>query len=494
MGSDVSEFDNRSWCIKTKTKVTFIINRKVPPTFEKGLKYDWYQPSYSDGKELSGCTLYVPKDGYPLYIDPKYDSVGGDNNHWDGWSNPYSHATVKTIPVKVTGILLNHNSEIMNVGNVLQINADTQPTNADNKTIVWSSSNINVANVDNNGMVTAISSGKTLITATSQENPNIFAVCEITVHQPLETISLEPSEISLKVGETYDKITVNYYPASSDNKAVSWASSNESVASVDANGKVTAIYAGDATLTVTSIENPQIKAECVVTVIQPVTGIILNQNTAEITVDGSLQLVATVLPDNSTNKDVTWSSSDVSIAMVSGNGIVHGIKPGQATIMATTDDGGFSALCKVIVKDGFIPVSEIKLSQATINGNIGDSYRLTASVLPENASNKALVWQSDNESVASVNSDGLVRLLNLGIAKIKVSATDSSGEYSECEVNVEMSGVEDISVGVHENVGIYTVQGLLIFKGLYDERPYLNNGIYIVKTDAGKTYKLIINN
>ena len=580
LGSNVSEFDNQSWYITKRTKATFIINREIPPTFKKGFKDSQWSPSYSDGKELSGCILYVPKDGYSLYVDPEYDSVGGSSGQWSGWSNPYSHATVKPISVKVTGIILNHHSEILNVGNILQISANMQPTNADNKAIVWSSSDIDIANVSNNGLVTAISSGKALITAASQENPNIFATCEITVHQPLQKISLKPAEIHLKVGETYDKMAVTYYPESADNKAVLWVSSNESVASVDAKGKVTAICAGEAKITVSAIENPKIKDECIVTVIQPVTGIVLNQNSAEITVDESFQLIANVLPDNSTNKNVSWISSDVSVAMVSGNGVVYGIKPGQATIMATTEDGGFSALCKVLVKEKFIPVSEITLNQTNINGYLGDSYQLIASIFPETASYKTLIWQSDNEKIASVDNNGLVRMFNPGVAIIKVSSTDGSGVYSECEVtvnkvlvtsitlsetakdmtvgdefqltttifpdnatskNVEWgstdesiatvdshgvvkalkqgvcdiyvtatdgsevtasckikvdntNAIEDITVDNNESVKIYSIQGFLIFKGMYGERPSLNNGVYIVKSNSGKTVKLIINN
>ena len=140
---------------------------------------------------------------------------------------------------------------------------------------------------------------------------------------------------------------------------------------------------------------------------------------------------------------MSWISSDVSVAMVSGNGVVYGIKPGQATIMATTEDGGFSALCKVLVKEKFIPVSEITTD---INGYLGDSYQLIASIFPENASNKTLIWQSDNEKIASVDNNGLVRMFNPGVAIIKVSSTDGSGVYSECEVTVNKVLVTSITL------------------------------------------------
>ena len=131
LGSNVSEFNNLSWALKKQHKVTFIINRIVPPTFRKGYMYDEWYPSSSDGKELSGCTIYVPKDGYTSYNNSEYDVNG------DGSSNPYSYANIKTIPINATEITLNHKSEILNVGSVLNITADIYPTNADNKTIIW---------------------------------------------------------------------------------------------------------------------------------------------------------------------------------------------------------------------------------------------------------------------------------------------------------------------------------------------------------------------
>ena len=564
LGENVELFDNQSQTITQNTTLVYAINRINPPTFKKG--------SYYDDKELSGCTLYVPKDGYSMYTDPHYNSSGSG-------SNPYSYAKIRTIYIPVENISLNHSSYNLNVGNNIKLIADIQPNNADNKSISWQSSNHDVVSVSNDGLVTAISSGKAVITAVCKDNSNIYATCEITVHQPLQSISLTPSTIKLKAGEIYEELKINFYPVTADNKNVTWQSSNPSISTVDSNGIITAIKGGESKITVISEEDQSIKAECIVSVVQPVTGVILNQNTAEITVDGTMQLVATVLPDNSTNKNVTWSSSDISVAMVSGNGIVYGIKPGQATIMVTTEDGGFSALCKITVKEGFIPISKIVLNQTTINGNIGESYHLYASILPENASNKTLVWQSDNESVASIDNDGLVKLLKSGIAVIKASATDGSEVSAECkiiannilvksiilsETSKEMvvgeefqlvatifpenatskdikwestnesiatvnnqgivkaigqgecdiivaacddsettatckinafnkSGLKDITIDSLERVRIYSVQGLLLFNGVYDERPYLNNGVYIVKTESGKTIKLIIN-
>lgn len=464
------------------------------------------------------------------------------------------------------------------VGEKVQLSVSVLPTNATDKSITWTSSNIDIATIDPDGKVTGIAKGQCTITVTSVDGGHTDE-CSVNVIQPVESVNITPNSLSLSAGES-SSLSVSVLPANANDKTVTWLSEDENIARVDQLGNVAAIIGGKTKIYASSNYDGSIKDYCEVTVVQPVTGIVLNQKTAEIAVDGSLQLVATVLPDNSTNKNVTWGSSDVSVAMVSGNGMVYGIKLGQATIMATTEDGGFSALCKISVKEGFTPIAEIILDQTTIEGNIGDCYRLTASIFPENASNKTLVWQSDKENVASVDNDGLIRLLNSGVAMIKASATDGSGVCSECKVSVhsvpvssiilsettkEMevgeefqliatiipenatsknvewestnesiatvdnqgvvkalkkgecvisvvaidgskitasctvtigmnSDIEDISVDNQESVTIYSVQGLLLYSGPYSERPYLKNGVYILKTQTCKCVKLIIKN
>ena len=434
LGNNVNLFDNSSWTIKKQNQITFIINRITPPIFEKGANEGQYQSIYSDGKELSGCTLYVPKDGYPMYSDPTYNSV---RSPWSGWTNPYSHANIKQPPIFVSNIVLNYSSEILNVGNVLYIEAEILPDNVDNKAIKWSSSDTNIANVDNYGMVTAVSSGKVVITATSYENPDIFATCEITVQQPLQTISLEPTDICLKVGESFENMILTYYPATADNKTVLWSSSNESVVRVDTNGIVTAVGGGEAKITVTSAENSEIKDECVVTVIEPITGIILNKSAIELTENESEQLVTIISPENATNKSVTWTSSDISVAMVSSDGTVYGIKPGQATIMATTLDGGFVALCKVTVKAKTVVADAIQLSPNSATIAKGENLQLNVVLTPDNVSNKTVNWTSTNTNVATVDASGLVRAISEGKTQIIATTTDGSNLSAICEVTVE---------------------------------------------------------
>lgn len=418
------------------------------------------------------------------YGQTKITATTKEGNHSASFTlYVYEHVESIEIPTEM----------MLEVGKNQKITAIVKPEGKTYDKVTWKTSDPSVATIDDNGEVKGISKGQCTIIATTVDG-NHKAYCDVNVIIPVESVTISSKSTSVPV-KSYIRFSATVKPSSAWDISVNWSSSDENVVQIDNKGNAKAVSGGTAKIFATSNYNPLISDFCEITVMQPVTGVLLNLSTAEITVDGSLQLVATVLPENSTNKNVTWSSSDVSVAMVSGNGIVYGIKPGQATIMATTEDGGFSALCKITVKDGFIPISEITLNQTTINGVVGESYRLAASISPDNASNKSLVWQSDNEGVASVNNEGLVQLLNSGVAMIKVSATDGTGIYSECKVAVGMnSAIEDIIIDNQESVMIYSVQGLLLFKGLYIERPYLNNGIYILKTESGKTIKLIINN
>lgn len=420
------------------------------------------------------------------YKDKKYDST-----YYGDGGNPYSYANILSIAVPIKGIALNFSSCDINVGDIFDLSLTINPINADNPSVLWQSSNPKIAQISRNGRITAISGGKATITATSVENPNIYACCEVTVHQPLQSITLTPKDASIKVGEIFKDLTVAYYPESSDNKKVKWASSNVEIATVDELGIVTAISPGKVRITVTSEENSAINDYCEISVIQPVTGITLEKTELEIEEDESVKLQATVLPTNASNQGVNWTSSDVSIAMVSPDGTVYAIKPGKATIMATTVDGGYAALCKVTVKPKTVIATALNLSTQSSSIKVGETLQLTATLSPDNVSNKTIDWSSTDENIATVDASGLVKALAEGKAKIIASTTDGSNLSAECNIEVEGdAGVESILADNKANVRIYNITGCLVYEGIYSDAK-LKPGIYVVYSQ-GKVAKVMI--
>ena len=165
----------------------------------------------------------------------------------------------------------------------------------------------------------------------------------------VDSVTLSPSAITITEGESQTlKVTIT--PSDAENKNVTWTSSNTEVATV-AEGKVTALKAGKTTITVTTEDGAK-TATCEVTVkakIYPVTGVTLDKTEHEMTEDEEVTLNATVNPDNATNKNVTWTSSNTEVATVA-EGKVTALKAGKTTITVTTEDGAKTATCEVTVK------------------------------------------------------------------------------------------------------------------------------------------------
>ena len=164
-----------------------------------------------------------------------------------------------------------------------------------------------------------------------------------------------------------------------------------------------------------------------------VTSVTLDSTSITLVEGDSQTLTATVSPSNAENQKVLWSSSNSSVASVK-EGVVTALKVGNATITAKTDDGGKTATCKVIVETKDIPVTGVTLDKTSYEMTEGDEFTLTATVNPENATNKNISWSSSNTSVATVE-NGKVKALKTGTATITVK-TEDGGKVASCEVTV----------------------------------------------------------
>ena len=250
----------------------------------------------------------------------------------------------------VTNIEISPSTLSLFVGAKEQISAAATPSNSTNKDIAWFSSDCNVATVNNEGIVTAIAVGNVTITCVAKDGSGVKATCAVTVKQPVTSITLSSSSLTLTKGAT-QKLSATVSPTTASNNSVIWSSSNTTVATVSADGLVTAVAAGSATITCTAKDGSGVKATCAVTVKQPVTGISLSSSSITLTEGATQKLTATVSPTTASNKSVTWSSSNTKVATVSADGLVTAVAAGSATITCTAKDGsGAKATCAVTVK------------------------------------------------------------------------------------------------------------------------------------------------
>ncbi len=261
-----------------------------------------------------------------------------------------------TVPtVKVTGITLNKTTASVVKGKTVALTATVTPDTATDKTIKWTTSNKNVATVSTDGVVTAVAAGTATITATAADDSGVKATCKITVTNPVikvTKVTLNKTTASVVKGKTLT-LTATVTPTNATNKNVTWKSSNTKIATVDGNGKVTAVAAGTATITCTAKADKSKSATCKITVTNPavkVTKLSMNKTSVDLLKGKTVQLKVTVTPSNATNKAVTWTSSNKKIATVTSNGLVKAVGTGTVTITAKAKDGsGKKITCKINV-------------------------------------------------------------------------------------------------------------------------------------------------
>ncbi|MBQ6302047.1 MAG: Ig-like domain-containing protein [Bacteroidales bacterium] len=367
----------------------------------------------------------------------------------DGGKTATCDVTVKAKVVSVTGVTLDKASLTLTEGETQTLVASVTPENATDKSLSWSSSNNSVATISSNGQITAVSAGTATITVKTNDGGKT-ATCAVTVMAKTVSVtgvSLNNTSLTMTEGET-QSLVANVTPENATDKSLSWSSSNNSVATISSDGQVTAVSAGTATITVKTNDGGK-TATCTVTVkakVISVTGVSLDKYYLTLTEDETYNLTATVTPENATNKSVTWTSSNTTVATVSSNGLVTAKTPGSAEITVKTNDGGSTATCYITVKAKVIPVTGISLNTSSMTMKVGETKSLSATVTPSNATDKTVTWKSSDSSVATVDSNGKVTAKSAG--SVTISAT--AGSFTaNCSVTVVVP-VESVSLNKTE--------------------------------------------
>lgn len=246
----------------------------------------------------------------------------------------------------------------------------------------------------------------------------------VLVKVPLKNISLDKTTGTKNVGEI-ENLTVTYNPINTtDDKNVTWESSNESIAKVDSTGKVTAIAPGQATIT--AIVGGK-TATYVVDVKQPLTSISLNKATGSLIAEREELLTVTYNPSNTTdNKTITWTTSDPNIATVA-DGYVKAISAGTATITATVGDKTATYELTVTPR---IKLTSISLNKKIGQLNVGEDEDLVVTYNPTDTNDdKTVLWTTSNAEIATVN-NGKVTAITPGKVTITATVGNKTASYT----------------------------------------------------------------
>ena len=272
------------------------------------------------------------------------EQPGGNN----GGGNDDVPATPSTI--SVTGVSLNKNSLNLEEGGSESLVATVAPSNATNKAVNWTSSAPGVATVDGNGKVTAVKAGSATITVTTSDGSK-KSDCEVKVSAKIievKSVTITPETASIFEGETVT-LSATISPEDASDKSITWESRSPGIAVVDNKGVVTGVSDGIVNIDAKAANG--VTGTCSIHVKKDLRlkGIALSKSELEVTMGKTEQLEVVFTPADAENKNVTWESSDNAVATVSSTGEVLGLDIGEATITATSEEGGFKATCKVKV-------------------------------------------------------------------------------------------------------------------------------------------------
>lgn len=310
-----------------------------------------------------------------------------------------------------------------------------------------------------NPLIASYDKSKTLVTGVAVGETTIVAIAKdgISTDTCVVIVNKEPTKdvISAIFGD--DEITMEPYgekrylklhlvPEDATPKTIEYTSSNNNIAAADKDEKDSLCCCvtskGSGTTTITAIVDGEITASCKVKVGSSdvkVTSVSLSKTSLTLEPNNSEVLYCTVSPTNATNKAVEWNSDNKSVATVSSNGVVTAKADGTARITVTSVDGAYSASCTVNVKTNtptVVKVNSVELTNKSVTIKTGSSTTLEFKINPSNATNQNVTWKSDDESVATVSSTGVVRGIKQGKTEISVTTVDG-GYTDKCIVNVE---------------------------------------------------------
>ena len=327
--------------------------------------------------------------------------------------------------------------ETIFVGQTAQITAELRPDDATLRGAAYESRRPEVATVDENGVVTGVSRGSATIRVRSEDG---YAQTSVTVQvrQPAEAIELELPKSTLPEGKTAT-VKATVLPKDTNNKKLTWTSSDERIATVNREGRVKGIQPGTVTITAASTEVPEVTGSIDVQVVRLARSAAFTQKEYDVILGQTAQLAVAVSPEDTTDKSVTYKSNNPKKVSVDENGVVTALAAGKATITATTADGSrrqATTVVKVIV-----PVTGVRFD--TPDARVGvDYYRTLNAVLePKDATNHNMTWTSSDESIATVTgTTNKPRVVGKRWGRCVITGVTEDGGYT-CSVNINVGSL-----------------------------------------------------
>ena len=332
--------------------------------------------------------------------------------------------TIKVVEpaTPVTGLIADKTSVAIKVGETVNIGVNVLPEDADNKNLIWTSSDESVAVADaNNGTITGISSGVIQVKIASEDNPDVFVIIEVVVQDtPINNITIDPEAVVMDVFTT-KQFVVSFDPVDASNKSLTWSVSDPEIGTISRDGLFTSKAYGTTKVIATAVNGMTAEAEVVVKEIMP-DGIAFNEGHYFVQKGTCVPYEVTILPENATNKNYTITVDNVAIATVDiENKEICGHVEGETsmTVLAEKDNSvkasSFITVTPVLIEDLILEQDEM-----TLNVDIPETKKIDFTVYPLNAKVDGIKYISTNELVATVDESGNVTAVGVGECEIHI--------------------------------------------------------------------------
>ena len=354
-------------------------------------------------------------------------------------------------PRLVQAISLNATQKHLIIGDSFTLTATLSPENATNRNVIWKLVSGNAISLSNTGVIQAKKVGEALVRAEAADGSGTTAECKVVVKPRLvQSISLNATQKELIIGDSFT-LTATLSPENTTNRNVIWKLVSGDAISLSNTGVIQAKKVGEALVRAEAADGSGITAECKV-VVKPrlVQAIALNATQKEVIVGDSFTLTATLSPENATNRNVIWKLVSGDAISLSNTGVIQAKKVGEALVRAEAADGsGITAECKVVVKPRL--VQTISLNSTKKDLLVGESFALTATVMPENATNRNVIWKLVSGDAISLSNTGVIQAKKVGEALVRAEAADGSSISAECKVVVKPRLVQAISLKLEKD-------------------------------------------
>ena len=427
--------DGGAWTWDDKIVGNF--HSKLPTS---GWKYGIYQAWEQD--DFNQWNLESMSNGGMMTWDGAYDRPETNIRSWALIQlkalDDFLYANGVSINGRVESVSISSEDLFVEFGTTQQFYAELTPSDADNQTVTWHTTDPDVFTVDSDGLVTAVGVGKANLKVRA-DNGRLSEVKTVRVYKPVDVtaLSITSEDGFVMLGET-QQFYADVTPSNADNPAVTWHTTDSDVFTIDDNGVLTPVGVGKANVKVRWAEDDSVQAIKTVRITAPVpvTALSVTSEDGFVMLGETQQFYADATPTNATNPAVTWHTTNPDVFTVDNNGVLTPVSVGKANVKARWAENDMVQAIKTVRITAPVPVTGLTVSSEDGTVLLGETQQFFANILPTNATNQSVTWHTTDRNVFTVDANGVLTPVGVGKANVKVRWAENSNMAATMTVRV----------------------------------------------------------